>query len=189
MSMNVEMVDRKEAAPAMTMVPTLITERLILRAHRLEDFDDYTAFWTQEDLVRYIGGEPSTREQAWSRLLRYAGMWHHLGFGFFAVEERQSGRFIGEVGFLDLHRDMHPTTTEGTLESGWGITPALQGRGYATEAVKAAIAWADDTFPGRRMTCIVDPENRPSLRVAEKVGFRRIGEVMYKDKSNVMFER
>ncbi|AYG58708.1 N-acetyltransferase [Rhizobium jaguaris] len=188
MSMNLEMVDRKEAAPAMTMVPTLMTERLILRAHRLEDFEDYAAFWTQEDLVRYIGGEPSTREQAWSRLLRYAGMWHYLGFGFFAVEERHSGRFIGEVGFLDLHRDMVPTT-EGTLEAGWGITPSLHGKGYATEAVSAAIAWADEKFSGRRMTCIIDPENTSSLRVAEKVGFRRIGEVMYKDKPNVMFER
>ncbi|MBB5572098.1 MULTISPECIES: GNAT family N-acetyltransferase [Rhizobium] len=189
MRMNAEMADKKEAAPAMTIIPTLMTERLILRSHRLEDFEEYTAFWSQEDLVRYIGGETSTREQAWSRMLRYAGMWHHLGFGFFAVEERHSGRFIGEVGFLDLHRDMYPTTTEGTLEAGWGITPALQGKGYATEAVSAAIAWAEETFPGRRMTCIIDPENAPSQRVAEKVGFRRIGEVFYKDKPNVMFER
>ncbi|MDL2404583.1 GNAT family N-acetyltransferase [Rhizobium calliandrae] len=172
----------------MTMVPTLMTERLILRAHRLEDFEEYAAFWTREDLVRYIGGEPSTREQAWSRLLRYAGMWHYLGFGFFAVEERASSRFIGEVGFLDLHRDMNPTT-EGTLEAGWWITSSLHGKGYATEAIRAAIAWADDTFPGRRMTCIIDPENTSSLRVAQKVGFHRIGEVIYKDEPNVMFER
>jgi RimJ/RimL family protein N-acetyltransferase len=188
MSANIETVDRNEAAPVVTIVPRLMTERLILRSHRMDDFEEYALFWTQQDLVRYIGGETSTREQAWSRLLRYAGMWHHLGFGFFAVEERHSGRFVGEVGFLDLHRDMNPTT-EGTLEAGWGITPSRQGKGYATEAVSAAIAWADDKFSGRRMTCIIDPENAASLRVAEKVGFGRIGEAFYKDKSHVMFER
>lgn len=172
----------------MTMIPTLTTERLLLRGHRLDDFDEFTAIWKQKDLVRFIGGESPTREQVWARLLRYAGMWHHLGFGFFAVEERESGRLIGEVGFLDLHRDMSPTT-EGTLEAGWSITPPMQGKGYATEAVSAAIAWADKQFADRRMTCIVDLENAPSLRIAEKVGFRRIGEVNYKDKLNAMFER
>lgn len=188
MTMNAQTIDRKDAAPAMTNTPKLVTERLILRAHELEDFDDYVDFWQQEGIVRFINGKPATREETWSRLLRYAGMWHHLGFGFFAVEERSSGRFIGEVGFLDLHRDMNPTT-EGTLEAGWGITPSLHGKGYATEAMNAAIAWADERFAGRRMTCIVDPENGPSLRVAEKIGFRRIGEVFYKDMPNVMFER
>lgn len=172
----------------MTIIPILTTERLLLRGHRLDDFDEFLAIWKQKDLVRFIGGELPTREQVWARLLRYAGMWHHLGFGFFAVEERGSGKLIGEVGFLDLHRDMCPTT-EGTLEMGWSITPPKQGKGYATEAVNAAIAWADEQFAGRRMTCIVDLENKPSQRIAEKVGFRRIGEVNYKDRPNVMFER
>ena len=172
----------------MTIIPILTTERLLLRGHRLDDFDEFLAIWKQKDLVRFIGGELPTREQVWARLLRYAGMWHHLGFGFFAVEERESGKLIGGVGFLDLHRDMCPTT-EGTLEMGWSITPPMQGKGYATEAVSAAIAWADEQFAGRRMTCIVDLENKPSQRIAEKVGFRRIGEVNYKDRPNVMFER
>ncbi|MFJ6322338.1 MULTISPECIES: GNAT family N-acetyltransferase [unclassified Rhizobium] len=172
----------------MTIIPTLTTDRLVLRGHTLDDFDEFLALWRHEDLVRFIGGELPTREQVWARLLRYAGLWHHLGFGFFAVEERQSGKLIGEVGFLDLHRDITPTT-EGTLESGWGITPPMQGMGYATEAMSAAIAWADRQFAGRRMTCIVDLDNRSSLRVAEKIGFRRIGDVIYKDKPNAMFER
>lgn len=172
----------------MTVIPTLTTDRLLLRGHRLDDFDDFLALWKHKDLVRFIGGEMPTREQVWARLLRYAGLWHHLGFGFFAVEERQSGKLIGEVGFLDLHRDMTPST-EGTLEAGWGITPPMQGKGYATEAMSAAIAWADGQFAGRRMTCIVEIENRSSLRVAEKIGFRRIGEIIFKDKPHMMFER
>ncbi|MBB6483351.1 GNAT family N-acetyltransferase [Rhizobium lusitanum] len=172
----------------MTIIPTLTTDRLLLRGHRLDEFDEFLALWQNKDLARFIGGEMLTREQVWARLLRHAGLWHHLGFGFFAVEERQSGKLIGEVGFLDLHRDMTPTT-EGTLESGWGITPPMQGKGYATEAMNAAIAWAGRQFAGRRMTCIIDLENGSSLRVAEKIGFRRIGDAIYKDKPNAMFER
>ncbi len=188
MNMNAQTTGSKEATPAMTTIPTLTTERLILRPHRLEEFEDYADFWKQEDLMRFVGEAPPTREQTWARLLRYAGMWHRLGFGFFAIEERESGRFAGEAGFLDLHRDMEPTT-EGTLETGWAISPPLQGKGYATEAISAAIAWADDKFADRRMTCIIDPDNTPSLRVAEKVGFRRIGETVYKGGTNVMLER
>lgn len=188
MSMNAETTDWKETSLAMTIIPTLTTERLILRAHRLEEFEDYADFWKQEGLMRFVGGEPPSREQTWARFLRYTGMWHHLGFGFFAIEERGSGRLIGEAGFLDSHRDMNPTT-EGTLETGWAISPSRQGKGYATEAISAAIAWADGKFDDRRMTCIIDPENTLSLRVAEKVGFRRIGETFYKGGMNVMLER
>lgn len=172
----------------MTIIPILTTERLLLRGHRLDDFDEFLGLWKHKDLVRFIGGELPTREQVWARLLRYGGLWHHLGFGFFAVQERESGKLIGEVGFLDLHRDEIPST-EGTLEAGWGITPPMQGKGYATEAMSAAISWADKQFAGRRMTCMVDLENKPSLRIAEKIGFRRIGDVTYKDKPNAMFER
>jgi RimJ/RimL family protein N-acetyltransferase len=173
----------------MTYIPTLHSERLILRPHRLEEFDDYVAFWADPELNHYLGGQPSTREMTWSRVLRYAGTWHYLGFGFFAVEERGSGRFVGEAGFLEMCRDMTPIKTEGTLETGWVVAPSLQGKGYATEAVSTAIAWAQKQFPGRRMTCIIDPDNAASLRVAEKVGFQRLGITTYKDEPNVICER
>lgn len=186
--MNTFVAAKDAVAPMITTIPTLLTERLILRPHRLEDFDDYVAFWSQNELSRYVGGEPTTREQTWSRMLRYAGLWHYLGFGFFAFEERATGRFIGEGGFLDMHRDMEPTT-EGTIETGWAISPSLQGKGYATEAMRAALAWVTGQFPGRLLTCIINPENLPSLRVAEKLGFRETGKTSYKDRPYVMFER
>lgn len=163
----------------MTIIPTIETERLSLRPHTVEDFEDYQAMWSDEAVVRFIGGAPSTREQAWARLLRVAGMWHHLGFGFLAIEEKQSGRFVGEAGFLDMKRDMKPITTEGTLEAGWALLPAAQGRGYATEALRALIAWAENHFPSKPISCIVAPENAASLRVAEKLGFRAAGRANY----------
>ena len=155
----------------MSDIPTIKTERLILRSHRTADFEDYQAMWANDAVVRFISGVASTPEQSWGRMLRVAGMWHHMGFGFLAIEERSSGRFIGEAGFLEMKRNMHPFTTEGTLEAGWALLPEAQGKGYATEALQALIGWATAHFPDKPMTCIIDPENAASLRLAEKLGF------------------
>jgi RimJ/RimL family protein N-acetyltransferase len=163
----------------MTIIPTIETERLVLRPHTVDDFEDYRALWSDEAVVRFIGGAPSTREQTWARLLRVGGMWHYLGFGFLAIEEKQSSRFVGEAGFLEMKRDMKPITTEGTLETGWALLPAAQGRGYATEALEALIAWAGRRFPSKPMSCIIDPQNAASLRVAGKLGFREAGRPHY----------
>src|SRR5690606_4264029 len=96
--------------------------------------------------------------------------WQVLGFGFFAIEEKETGRLAGEAGFADFRRNLEPSI-EGTLEAGWVLNPNVQGWGYATEAMTAAIGWADTAFPGRRMTCIIDPDNLPSIRVAQRLGF------------------
>lgn len=63
-------------------VPTLETERLILRGHGVDDFGDSAAMWAEPEVVRHIGGRPFTREESWSRLLRYIGHWSALGFGY-----------------------------------------------------------------------------------------------------------
>jgi RimJ/RimL family protein N-acetyltransferase len=172
----------------MTDIPVLHTERLILRPHRLDDFEACCALWTDEEVVRYIGGVPSTREQIWGRLMRYAGLWHHLGFGFLAIEEKESGRFIGEAGFHEVCRDMVPSI-EGTLETGWVFSPSAHGRGYAREAVTALIDWAAEHFSYRLLTCIIAPENGPSLRLADRLGFREVTRTLYSGKPTVLLER
>jgi RimJ/RimL family protein N-acetyltransferase len=102
--------------------------------------------------------------------LRTAGHWQLLGFGFFAIEEKASGRFIGEAGFHEMRRDMVPSI-EGTLEAGWGITPRVQGKGYAHEAMQAALAWAAAAFPQLDYSCIVHPDHARSLHLARVLGF------------------
>ncbi|CAN7251298.1 GNAT family N-acetyltransferase [Neorhizobium sp. LjRoot104] len=162
----------------MTTIPTLETERLILRPHRLEEFETYAEFWADPDVVRYISGIPSSRENSWSRMLRVTGMWHLMGFGFLAIEEKETGRLLGEAGFQDMRREFQPSI-EGTLETGWALIPSVHGRGYATEAVGAMISWGEAYFPDRRMTCIISPENAASLRVASKLGFREFARADY----------
>jgi RimJ/RimL family protein N-acetyltransferase len=170
------------------MIPTIETERLVLRPYRLEDFDAYAEMWGDPDVVRFIGGKPFDREASWDRFLRKAGGWQVMGFGFFAVEEKETGAFAGEAGFQELRRAIDPSI-EGTLEAGWALTPNVQGWGYATEAMTAAIGWAASAFPRRRMTCIIDPENQPSLRVAQRLGFVELARTRYLDAPIIVFER
>lgn len=170
------------------MIPTIETERLILRPHRLDDFEAYVEMWADPDVVRFIGGKPFDREASWGRFMRQAGIWQVLGFGFFAIEEKETGRLAGEAGFADFRRDLEPSI-EGTLEAGWVLNPNVQGWGYATEAMTAAIGWADTAFPGRRMTCIIDPDNLPSIRVAQRLGFAELARTRYNDSPVTVFER
>ena len=171
----------------MHTVPTIETERLILRPYRRDDFTPFAALFADASVTRFIGGVPFSREQAWTRFLRQVGMWHYFGFGFFAVEEKGRG-FIGEAGFHDLHRVISPSL-EGTMETGWALSPLAHGRGYATEAVGAALVWAERSFPRMKKTCIVDTENVASLRVAAKLGFKEVRRTTYHGAQVIVFER
>ncbi|HEX6858670.1 MAG TPA: GNAT family N-acetyltransferase [Caulobacteraceae bacterium] len=172
----------------MSAVPVVETERLRLRRHRLADFEPMLAMWADPEVTRFIGGRPSTREETWSRLLRYIGHWEALGFGYWAVEDKASGAFIGDIGFADFKREMQPSF-EGMPELGWALAPAAHGKGYATEAVRAAADWGDAHFGGARMVCMISPENAPSIRVAEKNGFRQFAETLFKGSPSLLFER
>lgn len=154
----------------MVDIPTVETARLVLRAHRLSDFDAYAALWRDPVVIRFIGGRPRTGEESWVRFLRHAGMWHHIGFGFWAIEEKASGELIGECGFHELKRDIQPSL-EGTLEAGWTLMPHMHGKGYATEAIRAMLGWAAANRPEMPITCFIDPANAASIRVAERCGF------------------
>lgn len=168
-------------------VPTVTTARLVLRAPRLDDFDASFAMWRDPAVVRFIGGRAFSREEAWGRLLRYVGHWTLLGYGLWAVEDRD-GRYAGEVGFGDFHRELEPGFGD-TPEAGWVLAPWAHGRGYAREAVGAAVAWADANLSGDRTVCMIDPANEPSLRVAARAGYVETGRATYKGEPTVLFER
>ena len=118
-------------------------------------------------------------------MLRYAGHWAFLDYGYWHVSEK-SGGFVGEVGFADFHRDMTPSL-EGTPEIGWCALPSQHGKGLAREAVSAALDWAKGRF--HRTGCIIGPENIRSIKLAEKLGFERAGMGFYKDHDVALFYR
>lgn len=170
------------------MIPTLTTERLRLRAHGLDDFTALAQMWADPRVTQYITGQPSTGELSWARLLRYAGHWALLDFGYWAIEDRATGVFVGELGFADYHREMDPPL-DGVPELGWVLSPAYFGRGYATEAARAATHWGDTHFGAARTACMIDPRNVASIRVAEKCGFKETARTTYHGTPTILFER
>jgi len=122
------------------------------------------------------------------RLLRQAGHWSLLGYGFLAIEEKATGCFVGEAGLARFHRGLGPCFDDAP-EAGWAIAPWAQGHGYATEAAAAALAWTEARLGLRRTVCLVHEGNASSRRVAEKLGYARIGQCRYRGYDALMFER
>jgi RimJ/RimL family protein N-acetyltransferase len=169
-------------------VPILETPRLIMRGHRLADFDATAELWGNPDVVRYISGKPFTREESWPRFLRHVGHWAIMGFGYWLLEQKDTGRFVGEVGFGEFKREIEPSLS-GVPELGWVLSPWTQGAGYATEAARAAIAWGEANLAERSFACLIAPENLASMRVAEKLGFREVARTTHKNEPLIMYRR
>jgi RimJ/RimL family protein N-acetyltransferase len=160
-------------------VPTLETERLRLRGHAMDDFIHCAALWADPNVTRHIGGKPCTEEESWARFLRYFGHWLLLGFGYWVAEDKATGNFVGEVGFADYKRSLQPSLKD-VPEIGWALASHAHGKGFATEAVRAVVAWGDEHFVAPQTACIVAPENHASIRVAVKCGYRQSQLATYK---------
>ncbi len=169
-------------------VPLVETERLRLRGHRPDDFAACCALWSDPIVNRYTSGKPLTPEDVWAKMLRYRGLWAMLGYGYWVAEEKTSGEFVGELGFADFKRDLQPSL-DAIPESGWALLPRFHGKGYATEAVQAAIAWGDEQFGDRKTCCIINVENAASIRLAEKCGYQQWQVSVYKEHNVLLFTR
>jgi RimJ/RimL family protein N-acetyltransferase len=106
----------------------------------------------------------------------------------FAVEEKESGRFIGEAGLADFKRELG-LRFDHLPEASWTIAPSVQGRGYATEAASAAIAWLEAKLRAKRSFCLIHTANAASLRVAEKLGYRAFRGLDYRGYPALLHER
>lgn len=143
---------------------TLETERLILRAWREEsDFEEYARMCADPEIMRYLGGKAFSRLEAWRHMAFMIGHWDLRGYGHWAVEEKATGRFIGRLGFLN------PAGWPG-FEIGWTLARECWGKGYATEGARRALSYAFDEMGRPHVISLIHPENRNSIRVAERLG-------------------
>lgn len=142
----------------------LETTRLILRPPVDEDLDGWAGLDADARAVGFIGGL-RTRNQAWMDMATTVGMWNLRGASLFSVIEKDTGRWVGRVG---------PWLPQGAIgtEVGWAITPAAWGKGYATEAAHAAVAWAFDHLRWTEVIHCIDAPNAASITVAERLGSR-----------------
>ena len=170
------------------VAPLIETARLRLRNFREDDLETWAAAMADPEVVRYLGASPFSREDSWRRILCAPGLWTILGYGYWAVERRDDGMLIGQVGFADYKRAMEPSI-EGLPEMGWIFAPHAHGQGFAGEAVAVGLAWADEALKAPEIVAIIDPENRPSIRVAERAGFGEVQEARYRDEPILLYRR
>ncbi len=172
--------------------PTLETERLVLRGHTTGDFNECSAMWADPVVVKHIGGTTQPAEKVWTKMLAYLGHWAVMGYGFWVLRDKASGRFVGEAGLADFRREVTPGF-DGAPEAGWALAAWAHGRGLATEAMRAVTQWGDANLPdlgrGTRTVCMIDPDHAASIRVAEKLGFRAWTETRYMGAPIRLFER
>lgn len=169
-------------------IPVLETARLRLRGHYPTDLAPSLAMWQEPAFYRFLTGQPLPEEEVWTKMLRHLGIWELCGYGFWAIEEKATGHFIGVAGFGTWQRAIAPSL-KGWPEVGWLLAPHTHGQGYATEAVQAAIAWGDAHINHPRTVCLIHPDNLPSLRLAAKFGYQDFSHSSYKGQPAVLLER
>ncbi|WP_439105528.1 GNAT family N-acetyltransferase [Congregibacter sp.] len=169
-------------------MPQLYTDRLYLRGHVESDHPAATSIWQHPEVYNFITGSPLSSQDVWMRLLRYGGLWDMLGYGYWAVEERATGKYIGQLGFADFKRGL--VGFDGHYpEAGWALHPDAAGKGYATEGMQAACAWLDQQTLHGRSFCIISADNPRSVKVAEKLGYRYVLDTLFGEEKTAVYFR
>ncbi|SPJ24461.1 GNAT family N-acetyltransferase [Palleronia abyssalis] len=140
--------------------PVLTTDRLTLRPPRMADRDAHAAFYASDDSAS-VGG-PFTGKETWRVFAALSGHWALMGYGWFMIERRDTGRVIGMTG-------LHHPPVHADREIGWTLFTD-RGQGFVTEAARAARDWGRDTLPPARLVSYIDPANGPSQAVARRLG-------------------
>ncbi len=142
------------------------TERLILREVDPErDFEAWARTVGDENTMRYMGGKALDRANAWRNMAACIGHWKIRGYGFFSVELKSTGEWVGRVG---------PWYPEGWPEPevGWAISPDHLRRGYAVEAGRASLDYVFNVLGWPRVIHVILEGNEASTAVARRLGSR-----------------
>jgi len=143
-------------------VTVLETRRLRLRPLTTADADLWVALHADDRVNRFVGSY--TRQAALARLERVEEQWSARGHNLFAIERRDTGEFVGRGGlnYWDAFDE---------VEAGWTLRADAWGKGYATEAARAFIAWGFRTLSVPYLTAMIRHGNDASVHVAEHLGF------------------
>jgi RimJ/RimL family protein N-acetyltransferase len=145
-------------------IPEVHTERLIMRAFRDQDLDEWAAICSDVEVTRWVGdSNPISRADAWRLIAYFLGHWALRGFGQWAVVERETGALVGRTGLIQ------PEAWPG-LEVAWLVGREHWGRGFAPEAARASVEWAREELGADHVISLIEDANERSARVAEKLG-------------------
>jgi len=142
-------------------VPRLHTERLTLREYRREDFDLFADHLAHPESSAHLGS--ADRQTAWRIFSSHAGLWILQGAGWWALEDRQTGQLVGNVGAFFREQSK-------VMELGWNTYRAFWGKGIANEAAAAVLNYAFEVRREPKVRALVSSGNESSRRVAERIG-------------------
>ncbi len=168
--------------------PTLETERLRLRHYTKDDFAAHHAILSDEAVMRQLGVPGLNREENWRRFAASVGMWELMGFGGWAVVRKADEQLVGMVSLFNAWRAIEPALGE-EPEMGWIFAPQVHGLGIAREASRAALDWADAALAPTPIWAIISPDNAPSFKLAERLGFARLPDSRYHDEPIAVLRR
>jgi RimJ/RimL family protein N-acetyltransferase len=157
--------DHSGEAKAMSLLP-IETDRLILRELTAQDVAALADLWSDADVTRYMGG-PRDRAKLETIFAEDLAVAEPPRFDLWPLAEKASGRVVGHCGLLDKDVD-----GAAEVEIVYVLARGAWGKGYATEAACALRRAAFDVLGLPRLIALIDPENAPSARVAEKIGLR-----------------
>ncbi|MFT7620979.1 MAG: RimJ/RimL family protein N-acetyltransferase [Myxococcota bacterium] len=143
--------------------------------------------WLGPAVMGGIGGVDESESRSWGRFLQFPGHWALLGYGFWAVEDRQTGLLIGNAGFFRSRRELTPSI-DGVPEAGWLLAASAHGRGLGTETIKTALAWAVQQSWDATVA-MIDLGNNASLRVAQKCGYTQFATSTFRDAKVTLHRR
>ena len=138
------------------------TRRLKLRQWANNDSEAYIRYFADEKDSKYFGGGKNP-DEAWRHMAMMIGHWQLKGFGYWAVDEKESGDFVGCVGLWKS-----PGWPE--LELGYWIAKEKQRKGYAREAAAECVKYARDVLGAESLVSYIDPGNEPSIKLAGVLG-------------------
>lgn len=157
----------------MATIPTITTNRLVLRAFVQRDLDAYAPIVADPEVTKYLGdGHTLSRDEAWRQMAVILGHWTLFGYGLWAVEERATGALMGRIGC------QQPEGWPG-FELAYTLGRAYWGRGYAREGAGAALDYARRVLGRTTIISVIRPANVGSIRVAQSLGATLDGEMEF----------
>ncbi|CAN3979014.1 GNAT family N-acetyltransferase [Kitasatospora purpeofusca] len=146
----------------------LHTDRLLIRRWRESDLEPWAAMNADPEVRQHLG-EPLSRERSDESVARFEADFDRRGYGWWAVEVRETGEFIGFAGLDEVDEEV-PFTG---VEIGWRLARSAWGLGYATEAARAVLAFGFDTLEVPEILAVTTATNLRSQAVMTRLGMTR----------------
>ena len=166
----------------MTSSAVVTTERLELWRPQPGDLPGLHAMMDDAETARFAGNTLPSLADSFARQLRNAGSWALYGYGAFMVREPGHEKIIGNCGIFRSFRGFGVEMGfDDAAEAGWIIHRDHWRRGYAREAMVAALAWFDREHGPQRVVCMIEEGNDASVKVAQTLGFVRYAKQLQPD--------